>query len=502
MIKKLGVILLTICLLVTSLVTPVFAQAPYTGYNYDAWKNAVPSPTGYLPDEYVRGEDFAEVGAFTNPTDMYADFSGRLWVVDAGNSRLVAFDSDFNYLKTIDHVIYKGETQALTNPESMYITREGELFIADTGAKRVLRVNEETLEVEFSYEQPKSELYEFNKFEPLKIAVDTSGILYVLCRDVNRGFVTFDRKGTFLSYFGTPAIKVTAEVISQAFWQQFMTEGQRDSALQYSPIEYKSIEIDSEGFIYATLYPEGDFTENQMRKLNAKGSNIIKQRRRPISERSASAIYFGDRALRRLKGKSQTNKFCDVKVNADCTAFFLLDYVQGKIFTYDEECNLLYVFGGLGNQKGLFQEPTAIEMIGETIYVLDKKDGSVTTFQPTTFGSLVQEAAYLYNIGEYDAAVGPWNEVLQYNSNYELAYSGLGKAELEKENYKLAMEYFELAQDTKGYEDAFKEYREIVLKENFGYIFAVVVILVLAYFLVPVIKKIVNKKKAQGGKKK
>ncbi len=502
MLRKIIAVLLTVCMLTASLVTTVSAQAPYTGYNYDAWKNAVPSPTGYLPDEYFRGEDVEEIGAFSAPADIFVDFQDRLWVVDTGNNRLVAFDENFKLIKVIDHVIFKGEEQPLTAPESVYITEKGDLYIADTGARRVLRINEETLEVAFSYEQPKSELYEFNKFEPLKIAVDTSDILYVLCRDVNRGFVTFDKKGTFLSYFGTPQIKVTAEVIAQSFWQRFMTEGQRDAALQYSPIEYKSIDIDSEGFLYATLYPEGDYGENQLRKLNAKGGNIIKQTRRPISERSHTAIYFGDRGLRRIKGKAQTNKFCDVIVNDDCTAFFLLDYVQGKVFTYDEECNLLYVFGGLGNQKGLFQEPAAIDMIGTRIYVLDKKDGSITTFEQTTFGELVQNAAYLYNIGEYDKAVGPWNEVLQYNSNYELAYSGLGKAELENENFKLAMEYFELAQDTEGYEDAFKEYREIALKENFGYIFVVVIILILAYFFVPVIKKIVKKKKAQGGSKK
>ena len=500
MLKKVSVILVALVVLASSLTAVVSAQSPYTGYVYNAWKEAVPSPTGYLPDEYFRGQDNEQIGAFNEPADIFVDSLERIWVADTGNNRLVAMDKNFNLVKIIDRVIYKGQEQLLSNPNSLYITPDGDFYIADTGNKCVWRINEETLEVEHRYEQPKNEIYEFNKFEPIKIAVDASDILYVLCRDVNRGFVTFDEKGTFLSYFGTPKIAVTAEVIAQSFWRQFMTQEQRDAALQYSPIEYKSIEIDSEGFIYATVFPEKVGASDQLKKLNAKGVGILKQRRKAISERNSSAIFFGDRAIRRFKGHSVPNTFCDVKVNDDCTVFFLLDSAQGKVFTYDEECNLLYTFGGMGTQKGLFSNPVAIDMIGDDIYILDQKTGAITSFEPTTFGQLVEEASYLYNTGDYEKAIEPWNEVLQYNSNYELAYSGLGKAELEKENFKLAMEYFELAEDTKGYEDAFKEYREIVLKENFIYIFIVIVGIIIVYFVVSTMKKI-KKKKAQGGRK-
>lgn len=505
MLKKISVILLALVVLVSSLSMVVSAQSPYTGYNYNSWKKAVPSPTGYLPDEYYRGQNIEGVGEFKNPSDIFVDHQDRLWVVDTDNNRLVALDKDFNLIKIIDHVIYKGVETPLNLPQSMYITEDGEFYIADTANARVLRVVEETLEVEFSYEKPKSELYEFGRFEPLKIAVDSSDILYVLCRDVNRGFITFDKKGTFLSYFGTPKIQVTAEVIAQSFWQQFMSEEQRDSALQYSPIEYKSIEIDNDGFVYATIFPENPAGGDQLKKLNAKGVGILKQTRHPIVERKSSTIYFGDRDMRRIKNKAMPNQFVDVKVNKDCTAFFLLDNAHGKVFTYDEECNFLYVFGGIGSQKGLFADAVAVDMIGNTIYVLDNDTASITSFKPTTFGQLVENAAYLYNIGEYEKAVEPWNQVLQYNSNYELAYSGLGKAELEKENYKLAMEYFELAQDTKGYEDAFKEYREIMLKENFIYIFIVIVGIIVIYFVVSTLKTRKKKllaKAAQGGRRK
>lgn len=500
MLKRISAILVALVVVLVSVV-PAFAQSPYIGYYYDSWRNAVPSTAGYLPDEYYIGQDIEGVGAFEEPSDIVVDYENRIWVVDTGNNRLVCFDKDFNLIKIVDHVIYKGEEQPLNVPESMFISEKGEMYIADTGNNRVLRLNEETLVVDHCFEKPKTEMYEqTDSFIPVKIVVDSSDILYVLCRSVNKGFVTFDRKGTFLAYFGTINIKVTAEVISQAFWQNFMTEEQRDSVLLYSPIEYKSIDIDTEGFFYATLVPEGEYGSNQMKKLNAKGTDILVQRRRNLLERSHTDIYFGDRALRRIKGITQKNQFIDVTVNDDCTAFFLLDQTHGKVFAYDEVCNLLYVFGGKGDQKGLFQEPCAVEMIGETIYVLDKRDGSVTTFTPTTFGSLVHHAANLYNIGEYQAAIEPWKEVLQYNSNYELAFVGLGDAELENHNYKEAMEYFKLAQDPKGYEDAYKEYRSIWLKERFNVILWLIIALFLLLYVLPRVLKVIKKKK--GGVKR
>ena len=51
--------------------------------------------------------------------------------------------------------------------------------------------------------------------------------------------------------------------------------------------------------------------------------------------------------------------------------YSLLDRRRGRIFTYDHEGNLLYIFGGLGTQAGTFVTPVAIENIGNTIIVLD-----------------------------------------------------------------------------------------------------------------------------------
>ena len=191
-------------------------------------------------------------------------------------------------------------------------------------------------------------------------------------------------------------------------------------------------------------------------------------------------------------------------MNDDCTLIYLLDQSEGKIFVYDNEYNLLYVFGAMGavtgQQFGTFLAPIAIEEHDTQVYVLDSEDASVTTFKQTTFGQLVTEGISLYNNGEYAAAVEPWTQVLKLNSNYDVAYISLGKAEYEAGNFEQALKYFELAYDRDGYEDAYVELRSIKLKKNFGYIFTGIVLVIAAITIVPRIVRARKKKKAGGVK--
>ena len=76
------------------------------------------------------------------------------------------------------------------------------------------------------------------------------------------------------------------------------------------------------------------------------------------------------------------------------------------------QTNLLFIYGGKGNQKGLFTNVTAVEAYNSVVYVLDSRKNSITTFKRTEFGNIVHEAMGLYNLGKYEEASGPWQEVL------------------------------------------------------------------------------------------
>lgn len=38
--------------------------------------------------------------------------------------------------------------------------------------------------------------------------------------------------------------------------------------------------------------------------------------------------------------------------------YSVIDSTRGRIFTYDHEGNLLYIFGGIGSQEGTFDTPS------------------------------------------------------------------------------------------------------------------------------------------------
>ena len=339
---------------------------------------------------------------------------------------------------------------------------------------------------------------------PIKVFSDMAGIVYVLSRSNNKGILTFDEKGNFLAYYGTSRVKATAEVIAYYFWERFMSDEQRESAVTFTPVEYKSMTYGKDNFVYSTLFTSSWDNSGQLKKLNPKGIDVVKQRRRFYTDLAYDKTILGDSEVRIVGGNRTGSNFIDSALNDDCTLIYLLDQSEGKIFVYDNEYNLLYVFGAMGavtgQQFGTFLAPIAIEEHDTQVYVLDSEDASVTTFKQTTFGQLVTEGISLYNNGEYAAAVEPWTQVLKLNSNYDVAYISLGKAEYEAGNFEQALKYFELAYDRDGYEDAYVELRSIKLKKNFGYIFTGIVLVIAAITIVPRIVRARKKKKAGGVK--
>ena len=193
---------------------------------------------------------------------------------------------------------------------------------------------------------------------------------------------------------------------------------------------------------------------NSIRKINPYGTNILE-----VKAQSSFQKGFGDFSWTESETEYNT-RFVDIAVD-DKEHIFALDSTYGRVFRYDEEGNLLFTFGGLGNQEGLFYQPSALETLNEIVYVLDSSNNNITVFQPTQFGNTLLEAISLYHDGKYADSVAVWNDVLKMDSNYTMAYVGIGKAYLEAGDYKAAMENFERGNDQDGYNMAFKEARAI-----------------------------------------
>jgi tetratricopeptide (TPR) repeat protein len=448
-------------------VQTVQPEAPYRGYIYNTWGEAVPTPVGYVAERVVRGVDVG-AGDFARPADLFVADNGDIYILDSGNNRVVVTDAEFRLKKTIDALSLDGVEDRLDDPSGIFVSGDEYLLIADTGNRRVVRIDPDG-NIERIYVRPETELYPDQvEFLPRDVVADYAGNVYVLVEGIYQGSILYDAAGRFLGYYGSEEVSATAQLLSDLFWKRIFSAEQRAKMLRYVPTEIGAFFIDAEGFIYTC-------TKDAVKKLNPMGNDILARRRRAGP---GTTVGFGDLESLWLRAVHIDTRFVDVCVD-DEEFINVLDATRGRVFQYDDESNLLFVVGGMGSQMGLFRSAAAIETSRERILVLDDRNSYITVLELTEFGRLVHDAVKLYNEGFYQEAEEPWREVLERSANFELAYVGIGKSLLKLEEYREAMQYFRLGYDRKGYSKAFKEYRTEVIRRYFPFIIAGVIVLVI-----------------------
>jgi tetratricopeptide (TPR) repeat protein len=92
----------------------------------------------------------------------------------------------------------------------------------------------------------------------------------------------------------------------------------------------------------------------------------------------------------------------------------------------------------------------------------------VIVFEPTIYAQLIHAAIREYQGGNYERSADLWTEVLRRNLNYDLAYTGIGRALLRQDRFAEAMANFRLGSNREQYSEAFGLYRREVMSENFG----------------------------------
>jgi len=475
-----GSILLIIILLAAPLTG---AEEPYRGYIYNVWEEAVTSPVGYLPERVFRPVDLG-LDDLNNPEDIFVDASQNVYLLDTGNDRIIVLDYKLRKKEIITEFKGAEGTVTLNNATGIFVSREGKMYIADYGNKRVLIIGPQgNLEQEIT--KPQADIFpQESEFLPRKVLADSGGTVYVLLEGFYRGALVFDNTGFFLGFYGSNWVETTAQLLVDFFWKRILTREQSRQMARFVPVEYSNFDIDEEDFIY-TCTPYSESQTNQLKKLNSSGMNILRDRPRGNMREGV----YGDREIAYFRGRLSPTTFVDI--NVDANGFIsALDAEKGRIFQYDREGSLLFVFGKMGTQKGTFERPVALENLGEKILVLDTAKKTLTLFRLTPFGEYVREAVALYNDGFYEEAVEPWQEVLKRNTNCELAYTGIGKALYRTEDYRKAMDYFRLGYDRRGYSEAFKEYRKETIRANFsGLISGIIVLIVLGKIIKYLIRK-------------
>lgn len=434
------------------------ADAPYASYHYDRFGDAVPSRAGYLPERSVSGKELG-ISDLNIPNDLFRDAQNRFYIADTGNHRIVIVDENWTRAISVLDTFFlpDGNQTTLKNPRGIYVSPQtGLLYIADSDHSRVLICDAEG-NVRSVLEKPTSALYDQDlTFSPQKVLADKAGNVYVILTNTTSGAVTFDAKGNFTGYYGANRVEATDAVVKRYLRNLFSAQEMLDRTQKSVPSAFTNFDLDADGFVYTVSSSSTQVTD-RVKKVNAAGDNLF----------SDLDAVWGDPFATYYGGKLLITEFADLDIGDDAT-IHCLDYTTGRVFQYDEECNLLFLFGTKSDQLGGFDQPTAIETAGERVYVLDAGKNTVTIFRQTEFGALVQEANHLYNAGYYEEALAPWNEVLRQDGSYRRAYIGIANAMLTKRNYKAAMRYAKLADSSACYDKAFEGWRSEFLRAHFG----------------------------------
>lgn len=483
-----------ICLLTLICLLPLSALAidslPYDSYNYDYWNNILYTPAPYVPDGIILGTGLTwqgeNLGAFRTPQDFCVSPDGELYIADTGNNRIVVLSDD---LKTVKQVITgfeeNGAPQTFNAPYGVAVSENRRLYIADSQNHRIVVLELDGTFVKY-VQNPQSEvLSEGFVFTPLRVSVDYADRVYAIAQNLFQGIMVFSADGDFTGFFGTISVKIS---LWEKFWRKIATKEERSKQQLFIPTEFTGIDVDDEGFVYASS-KDTDGVQ-AVRRLNPKGEDVILK--------GPKENLGGDRVLTGLGNYSGPSQIVDV-VYRDHGIYSLLDYRRGRIFTYDREGNLLYIFGGIGTQTGTFRIPAAIEQMGKNLLVLDSQQANVTIFSETEYGALINQAVSLRFDGDEALAVPLWQEVLRLDENNELANSGIGKAYLSAGDNEKALTFLRRGMNRAYFSVAFKRWRNEMLRDNISWVLTAVIALVI---LLIIWKKLIKPKRAAARKAK
>lgn len=463
---------------------------PYDTYNYDYREYIHFTPAAYVPDTIVRGSSLTcngePLGNFTTPQDLCQAGDGRIYVADTGNNRIVVLDEKMKQvLNVITAFDNNGTEDSFKQPYGVCVSEKNEIYIADSQNNRIVVLDQEGKLVKI-VANPQSESLEDNYvFVPLKVAVDYADRIYCIAQNMFEGIMVFESNGSFSTFFGTIDVEISAW---EKFWARLASKEERAKQLLFIPTEFTGIDIDPKGFVYASnIDPAG---EQGVRRLNPRGEDVIKK--------GENGNVGGDLWISGTTEYAGPSQFTDVAYRGN-GIYSCLDRKRGRIFTYDHEGNLLYIFGGLGSQEGTFALPVAVEDVGDRIVVLDATRGDITCFSRTEYGRLINEAVALRYGGDEASAVAVWERVLELDENNELANTGIGKAYLTAGDYKLAMKYLELGMNRDHYSVAFRRYRNEMLTKNASFFLTGIAVLLIVWFGYKQWKKRNVKKVRKGG---
>ena len=456
--------------------------------------------------------------AISDFSDIQVDEDKNIYIADAKNNRIIVLDSYYKLKFIIDEFTNEnGVPDKFKNPQGVFVTQDshsggkvttGRIFICDTENSRIVTFDRKTGEFLNIIKQPESQLFGTDsKYWPVALAVDKYNRMYVVSSTTTDGVIVMTDEGDFTGFIGAQKVVIS---LWDRIWRYFQTEEQREKTDEVIPTTFNNIALSGE-FIYATISNDkytsqvqsdiankdksGDYAPVKL--LNAAGDEIMRRNGfyPPVGEIDYRAMKVSDKI-------SGISVITDVAVGPEET-WSIIDRNRSKVFTYDYEGNLLFAFGDQGDQLGniTLGALNGVVYQGTNMLLVDNTAKSFTVFQRTEYGNIIIDAIRNQNERRYDRAIEDWTEILKRNSNFDAAYVGIGQSLYKLGQYDEAIEYYKSAYDTANYSTAFVEIRKLTVEQYFIWIPIVVIALCVAVVLIS--KKVtkINIRAATSGEK-
>jgi len=483
------------------------AYEPYDTYTYSIDGVPMKSPAAYSAEAVYDTADMGldlldpENPDMNLPSDIVTDDKGNVYIADKKNNRIIVLDKYFKAQRLITtYVDNTGATRSLKEPQGIFVTDpkkmtngESLIYICDTGNSQIVIFNR-NFEYVNTIKKPDTPLLTQEAFAPQALAVDIYGRIFITSSRCFEGVIVLSAEGEFTGFIG-------AQTVSPSFidlvWSRFQSKEQRKTNKKNIADPYNNITVDDNGFVYVTTeYTSSDRIAAQLatlqskapgtspvKKLNSAGQEIMKRNGFFDPSGEVAALTPGD-----------VSKIVDVAVGPE-GSWTILDKNSSRLFTYDENGNLLFAFGDKGgDQMGNGESFVGMtyQVIDGTWYILviDDFTNRITVYSPTPYHATIVSALRNQNNHNYEASIDYWQKVLTKNNNFDLAYIGIGKALYSQGKYKEAQEMLSKAYEVDSYSKAFTEIRkEIISKWLLPMVIGAIVVLILVFKFLGYAKK-------------
>ena len=419
--KKIALFLFLAILLAVS-VTNARADSPYTTWAIGPGGHPVLTQDAYRPFDEI---DLSSKGA----DDFFVTPDGVIYLADTDKGRILKLEN-FEVVATYG-------TDILEAPTGIFVDEAGIMYIADAKTNTIVILDADgNLLTQFG--RPSEPLFGKRKeFLPRKLSVDARKNLYIISEGSVNGIVQMNTLGNFIGYFGANTASTSLRFILQ---RMFLTQEQLDQFIKNIAASPSNLAIDHQGMVYTITSGSADRWES-IRRFTVSGKNIFP---RVYGSHLFRDIHTSDSGL-------------VIAVDAD-----------GQIYEYDSYGTLLFVFGAKDNgeqRTGTLREPTAIARYGEYIYILDKGKNAIVIYESTEFARTIHEGFRLYMDGFYEDARPYFEEVLNFNGSFIMAYQAIADAYYKQRDFSNALANYRYAGDREGYSQAFWELRNDLIQK-------------------------------------